>query len=90
LNWINAVKVRQFYKNRFISEPVFNHLAVYQIAKRVLDDQQYRERRPGWVATFLKVMNRIGLMGLFKLVPVTLSPVMDFRMQRVPCESGKV
>jgi len=90
LNWINAVKVRQFYKKRFISEPVFNHLAVYQIAKRVLDDQRYRERRPGWVATLLKAMNRIGLMGLFKLVPVMFSPVMDFRMQRVPFESDKI
>jgi 2-polyprenyl-3-methyl-5-hydroxy-6-metoxy-1,4-benzoquinol methylase len=82
LNWINTVKVRQFFRKNFNKEPVFNHLAVYQIMKRVLDDQQYRERRPGWVASFLKVMNRIGLMGLFKLVPVTFSPVMDFRMQR--------
>jgi hypothetical protein len=82
LNWINTVKVRQFFRKNFNKEPVFNHLAVYQIMKRVLDDQQFRERRPGWVATFLKVMNRIGLMGLFKLVPVTFSPVMDFRMQR--------
>jgi SAM-dependent methyltransferase len=82
LNWINAVKVRQLFRNNFSKEPGFNHLAMYQIMKRVLDDEQYRERRPGWVAVFLKVMDRIGLMGLFKLVPVTFSPVMDFRMKR--------
>ena len=89
LNWINPIKVRQFCKKHFIREPAFNRLAVYQIMKRVLDDEQYRERRPGWVAVFLKVMDRIGLMGLFKLVPVTFSPVMDFIMQRVPFESRK-
>jgi SAM-dependent methyltransferase len=89
LNWINILQVRKFFRERCGNEPIFNRMATYQIMRRVLDDQEYRKRRPGWVTTFLKVINRIGLFQLLKLVPVIFSPVMDFRIQRVSFKPGK-
>jgi 2-polyprenyl-3-methyl-5-hydroxy-6-metoxy-1,4-benzoquinol methylase len=84
LNWINVTQVNRFIRGRFETSPIFNPLATYQIVTRVLQDLQFSERRAKWITLFLRVINRAGLLKLFKFIPVTLSPVMDFRVERVP------
>jgi len=84
LNWINASRVNKFLHGRFGNRPIFNRLATYWIIVRVLNDSQFRKRRPKWATWFLWAINRVGLLTLFKLWPVKFSPVMDFRLERVP------
>ena len=84
LNWINATRVNKFLHGRFGNRPIFNRLATYRIIVRVLNDSQFSKRRPKWATWFLGVINRGGLLNLFKLCPVKFSPVMDFRLERVP------
>lgn len=86
LNWINPTQVKWLFVNRFGVKPIFNRLAAYQIMRRVLCDSQFSARRSRWVAVLLRVMDRIGLIHLFKFVPVTFGPVMDFKVVRVPAK----
>ncbi len=89
LNWINVVRVKKIFRSYFGCEPAFNRLATYQIMKRVLNDQHFRERRAGWVVTISQMIERCGLIKLFKFIPVVFSPVMDFRIQRIPHDIAK-
>lgn len=82
LNWINVSQVRRVFRKRFANEPVFNRLATYQIVLRVLCDTQFMARRPKWISTVSRMLSRIGLLQLFKLVPVIISPVMNFNIKR--------
>lgn len=84
LNWITVTQVRRLFRGRFGNKPIFNRLAMYQIIRRVLVDSQFRARRSNWILFFLRVIDRLRLMQLFKFFPVTFSPVMDFRVQRTP------
>jgi 2-polyprenyl-3-methyl-5-hydroxy-6-metoxy-1,4-benzoquinol methylase len=90
LNWINVMQVKKFFRRYFGHEPAFNRMATYQIMRRILDDQPFRERRSGWIVTIFQIIERCGLIKLFKFVPVIFSPVMDFRIQHFPLEIGKV
>lgn len=82
LNWINVSQIRRLFRQRFRSEPRFNQLATYQIVSRVLCDLQFTARRSTWMFTVLQILDRIGLLGLFKFLPVMFSPVMDFNVKR--------
>lgn len=82
LNWINVSLVRRLFRERFDNEPGFNRLATYQIVSRVLCDPQFTARRSKWMFTILQMLDRIGLLQLFKYLPVRLSPVMDFNVKR--------
>jgi SAM-dependent methyltransferase len=84
LNWINASQVNKFLHARFGNRPIFNQLATYRIIVRFLNDAQFSKRRPKWAAGLLWAINQVGLLNLFKLCPVKFSPVMDFRLERVP------
>jgi 2-polyprenyl-3-methyl-5-hydroxy-6-metoxy-1,4-benzoquinol methylase len=83
LNWINASRVNKFLHGRFGNRPIFNRLATYRVIVRVVNDSQFSKRRPEWATWFLWLVNRAGLLNLFKLCPVKFSPVMDFRLERV-------
>lgn len=89
LNWINVIRVKKIFRNSFGCEPVFNGLATFQVMKRVLNDRHFRERRSGWVVNIFQMIERCGLIKLFKFIPVIFSPVMDFRIQHIPHEIGK-
>lgn len=82
LNWINVFRVRRLFRKRFGSEPRFNRLATYLIFSRVLCDPQFTARRSKWVFTMLQMLDRIGLLRLFKFLPAAFSPVMDFKVKR--------
>lgn len=82
LNWINVSQVRRLFHQRFGSEPHFNRLATYLIVSRVLCDPQFTARRSKWMATMLQMLNRFGLLRLFKYLPAMFSPVMDFNVIR--------
>lgn len=82
LNWINVSRVRRLFRKRFGNEPMFNRLATYQIVSRVLCDPQFTARRSRWMSSALQMLNHVGLLQLFKFLPVTLSPVMDFSVKR--------
>lgn len=84
LNWITVTQVRMLFRHRFGNEPIFNPLTTYQIIRRVLVDSEFRARRPNWILLFLRVIDRLGLMHLFKYFPVMFTPIMDFRIQRIP------
>ena len=89
LNWINANRVNKFLQGRFGNRPIFNRLATYWIMVRVLNDSQFSKRRPKWVTWFLWTINQVGLLNLFKLCPVKFSPVMDFRLERLPVKGQR-
>lgn len=82
LNWINVSRVRRLFRKRFGNEPIFNRLAMYQIVSRVLCDPQFTARRSKWITTGLQMLNKVGLLRLFKFVPVWFSAVMDFNVKR--------
>jgi 2-polyprenyl-3-methyl-5-hydroxy-6-metoxy-1,4-benzoquinol methylase len=84
LNWINVTRVRRLFRNRFGNKPMFNRLATYQIFARVLTDSRFGERRSRWVTTAVKALDRVGLMHALRFFPVTLAPVMDFKVEREP------
>jgi 2-polyprenyl-3-methyl-5-hydroxy-6-metoxy-1,4-benzoquinol methylase len=84
LNWINVTRVKRLLYSRFGNKPIFNRLATYRIVTRVLYDLQFSQRRSKWITLVLRTINRAGLLNLFKCFPVTVSPVMDFRVERVP------
>lgn len=82
LNWINVSQVRHLFKKHFGNEPNFNRLATYQIVSRVLRDPQFTARRSKWMFTLLQILDHMGLLRLFKLLPASASPVMDFNVKR--------
>lgn len=82
LNWINVSQVRRLFRQRFGNEPIFNQLATYQIVSRILCDPQFTARRSKWMSMVLRMLGRIGLLQLFKFLPVRFSPVMDFYVKR--------
>jgi SAM-dependent methyltransferase len=84
LNWINVTQVKRLFYNRFGTKPIFNQLATYLITMRVLDDRHFSERRSKWVTSVLRAFDKAGLLHFFKFLPVIVSPVMDFRVERGP------
>lgn len=84
LNWINVTQVKRLFYKRFGTKPIFNRLATYLIIMRALDDVHFIERRSRWVTSFLRTLDKAGLLHFFKYFPVRLSPVMDFRVVREP------
>jgi 2-polyprenyl-3-methyl-5-hydroxy-6-metoxy-1,4-benzoquinol methylase len=84
LNWINVTQVSKFLSSRFGNSPKFNSLATFRIFTRAIDDVQFSERRSRWVNWVLRAIHHAGLMNLFRYLPIKFSPVMDFRLERVP------
>lgn len=82
LNWINIFRIRNFFRNRLGREPDFNKMATFQIARRMLKDSYFIKRRSGFASVFFRIIDRFGLLALFKLTPVIFSPVMDFKIRR--------
>jgi SAM-dependent methyltransferase len=83
LNWINVARVRKLFSTRFRGQaPVFNRLATYSIIARALSDAHFSARRSRWMTVTLKAMKAVGLLDLFKAFPVSIAPVMDFRVRR--------
>ena len=83
LNWINVTKVGKCLHARFGNSPKFNPHATYRIFVRAIDDAQFSGRRSTWIMWVLRAIHYTGLMHLFKFVPIRVSPVMDFRVERV-------
>jgi hypothetical protein len=86
LNWINVSLVNNFLHGRFGSKPILNRLATYRIVTRALHDLQFSDRRSKWITLVLRAINFAGLLRLFKFFPVKMSPVMDFRVERIPVQ----
>jgi len=82
LNWINVGRVKRVFRARFGVIPAFNRSATYGIVARTLSDRRFNARRSPWISAALRAIDRVGLMRLFKLFPVSLAPVMDFRVRR--------
>jgi SAM-dependent methyltransferase len=82
LNWINVARVERFFRERFTTRPAFNSRATYLIASRIMSDPQFAARRSSWMSLCLRQMSRSGLLHLFKLIPVAIAPVMDFRIEK--------
>ncbi|MFM0011353.1 class I SAM-dependent methyltransferase [Paraburkholderia sediminicola] len=82
LNWITVRSVRRICRQRLTTEPVFDQLIFQTFLSRALSDEAFQARRGPLLRGMITGLQRTGLLGLSRLIPVALLPVMDCRITR--------
>jgi len=82
LNWITVRSVRHICRRQLGIEPVFDPGIFRTLLTRALSDEMFQARRGPLLRGIIAMLQRVGLLGLTRLIPVAWLPVMDCRVTR--------
>ncbi len=83
LNFIRSCDIRRFCAERQL-RCRFEKALLYKALRRISEDPLFRSRHAGPVATCAALLQRSGLLHLFRYMPVALSTPMVFEIARQP------
>jgi hypothetical protein len=79
LNWISVASVRQIAREAFAVEPEFDQAMMHRYVHRAMDDASFQRRHSPFVRRLLTLLDTVSA---FKLIPVSIQPVMSCRLER--------
>ncbi|AEV70950.1 hypothetical protein MycrhN_0307 [Mycolicibacterium rhodesiae NBB3] len=82
LNWITVLQVRRFVASDSTLELRFQRTTLVWMLERALNDQEFANRRSGWMIAVIRPMVRFRLHRLVGCIPVVLQPIMDVQMTK--------
>jgi hypothetical protein len=87
LNWITVRQVRSSVRHVAGLSVTFNRSMLASAFERIASDQDFASRRSPVMRKLILMLIRLRMHRLFQLVPATLQPIMDCRVEKT-CGPG--
>lgn len=83
LNWITVPQIRKIVNQIPGLSIQFNRLFLISTLERIVSDNEFASRRPGWTRILILWLLKLRLLGLAGLIPVAVQPVIDCTLTRM-------
>jgi len=82
LNWISVASVRRIARTALSVEPAFDQTVLHRFVSRAIGDSSFQRRHSPLIRQAFTLLDAAGVTAAFKLVPVSIQPVMSCRLER--------
>lgn len=82
LNWINVIQVGWIVRKQPELNPKFNRSMLVTTLERIATDSVFAARRSPLIRTLILLLLRLQAHKLFGLLPASLQPIMDCRIEK--------
>jgi 2-polyprenyl-3-methyl-5-hydroxy-6-metoxy-1,4-benzoquinol methylase len=83
LNWINVVQIKRVVRRLSDLKVTFNRSMFASTLERVAFDTEFASRRSPAVRSLILILVRLRIHLLFRLIPATMQPLMDCRIEKI-------
>lgn len=82
LNWINVVQIKRIVRRLSGLKVIFDRSMLPSTLERVALDKEFAGRRSPAIRSLILVLVRLRIHLLFRLVPATMQPIIDCRIEK--------
>lgn len=86
LNWINVIQVGRIVRKQPGLNPSFDRSMLVKTLERIATDSVFAERRSPLIRSLILLIVRSRMHKLFGLLPASLQPIMDCRIEKFNSE----